>query len=84
MREDGKIDGAEAETMRRFGEISRRDVVKSMLVAGGAVVFAGIGRAPGVAAQDKIRLSQWYHQYGEDGTQEATKRYAAQYTTENP
>lgn len=84
MREDGKIDGAEAETMRRFGEISRRDVVKSMLVAGGAVVFAGIGRAPGVAAQDKIRLSQWYHQYGEDGTQDAAKRYAAQYTTENP
>jgi multiple sugar transport system substrate-binding protein len=55
-----------------------------MVVAGGAVVFAGYGRYEKAAAQDKIRLSQWYHQYGEAGTEDAAKRYAEQYTTENP
>lgn len=63
---------------------TRRDVVKSMVVAGGAVVFAGYGRYDKAAAQDKIRLSQWYHQYGEAGTEDAARRYAEQYTTENP
>ena len=64
--------------------MTRRDLVKSMVVAGGAVVFYGYGRSNQAAAQDKIRLSQWYHQYGEAGTEDAAKRYAQQYTTENP
>jgi multiple sugar transport system substrate-binding protein len=68
----------------RLSALSRRDVVKSMVFAGGAVIFAGYGRYEKAAAQDKIRLSQWYHQYGEAGTEDAAKRYAAQYTTENP
>jgi multiple sugar transport system substrate-binding protein len=55
-----------------------------MVVAGGAVVFAGYGRYEKAAAQDTIRISQWYHQYGEAGTEDAAKRYAEQYTTENP
>lgn len=63
---------------------TRRDLVKSILVTGGGVVFAGYGRIERAAAQDKIRISQWYHQYGEAGTQEAAQRYAQQYTTENP
>lgn len=62
----------------------RRSVVKSMLFAGGAVVFAGWGHAPHAVAQDKIRLVQWYHQYGEEGTEDAVRRYAEQYTEENP
>ncbi len=65
--------------------LNRRSLVKSALYAGGAVAFAGVGRAPaGVLAQDNIRLVQWYHQYGEEGTQDAVNRYAQQYTEENP
>lgn len=65
--------------------LNRRSLVKSVLYAGGTVAFAGFGRAPsGVLAQDNIRLVQWYHQYGEEGAQEAVSRYAEQYTAENP
>ncbi|CAN5644324.1 sugar ABC transporter substrate-binding protein [soil metagenome] len=67
-----------------LSKLTRRDVMKSMVVAGGAVVFAGYGRYDKAAAQDTIRISQWYHQYGEAGTEDAAKRYAEQYTTENP
>lgn len=66
-----------------FG-LNRRDMVKSMLVAGGAVAFLGHGQSTQAVAQDSIRLRQMYHQYGEEGTQEAVQRYAEQYTTENP
>ncbi len=62
---------------------SRRDVVKTMLVAGGAVVFAGYGKAP-AAAQGSTRIVQWYHQYGEEGTQQAAQRYAEEFTAANP
>jgi len=64
--------------------LNRRGLVKSALYAGGALVFTGAGRAPGVLAQDNIRLRHWYHQYGEEGTQDAVNRYAQQYTEENP
>ena len=64
--------------------LNRRGVIKSALYAGGALVFAGVGRAPIAVAQDSIRLRQWYHQYGEEGTQDAVNRYAQQYTEENP
>ncbi|MGH2558221.1 MAG: ABC transporter substrate-binding protein, partial [Thermomicrobiales bacterium] len=59
---------------------SRRDVLKSMVVAGGVIVWSGYGRAPRVGAQDAITLKQWYHQYGEAGTQEAATRYAEEFT----
>ncbi len=64
--------------------VNRRDLMKTMLFAGGAVAFAGYGRAPGALAQDTIRLKHWYHQYGEEGTQDAVTRYAQQYTEANP
>jgi len=64
--------------------LNRRSLVKTVLYAGGAVAFAGYGRAPGVLAQDNIRLVQWYHQYGEEGTQDAVNTYAQQYTEANP
>ena len=73
-----------AQSFPRISSLTRRDVVKSMVVAGGAVVFAGYGRYGKAAAQDVVRLSQWYHQYGEAGTEDAARRYAEQYTTENP
>lgn len=62
----------------------RRSVIKSMLFAGGAVLFAGYGHPNRAVAQDNIRLVQWYHQYGEAGTEEAVRQYAEQYTQENP
>ncbi len=64
--------------------IDRRSVVKSMLFAGGAIAWAGWGHAPATLAQDNIRLVQMYHQYGEAGTEDAVKKYAQQYTEENP
>lgn len=64
--------------------MTRRDVVKSMLFTGGAVAFAGFGRTTQAVAQDSTRLVQWYHQYGEAGTEDAVRRYAAAYTEENP
>lgn len=64
--------------------IDRRSVVKSMLFAGGAIAWAGWGSAPATLAQDNIRLVQMYHQYGEAGTEDAVKKYAQQYTEENP
>jgi multiple sugar transport system substrate-binding protein len=62
----------------------RRSVIKSMLFAGGTVLFAGYGHPNRAVAQDNTRLVQWYHQYGEAGTEEAVRRYAEQYTQENP
>ncbi len=64
--------------------LNRRSLVKSALAAGGMTVFAGFGRAPGILAQDNVRLVQWYHQYGEEGTQDAVMRYAEEFTAANP
>jgi multiple sugar transport system substrate-binding protein len=64
--------------------VDRRSVIKSMLFAGGAIAWAGWGHAPATLAQDKVRLVQMYHQYGEAGTEDAVKKYAKQYTDENP
>ena len=62
---------------------TRRGVLKSMVVTGGAVAFAGFGKAPKIAAQEAT-ITQWYHQYGEAGTQEAAARYAQEFTAANP
>ncbi len=59
--------------------LNRRNVVKSMLFAGGALAFNGYGRSTQAVAQDKIRLSQWYHEYGEAGTEQAVQKYAQDY-----
>ncbi|WP_207898606.1 ABC transporter substrate-binding protein [Amycolatopsis pittospori] len=69
--------------------ISRRDfLVGSMLFAGGAVVSACATGDPlnkgGNSSGAKVTLNQWYHAYGEDGTQEAVKRYAREFTKANP
>lgn len=64
--------------------MSRRGFVQRMIVAGGAVVYAGAENYNYVAAQNKVKLTQWYHQYGEAGTQQAAQRYAQEYTKANP
>ncbi len=40
--------------------------------------------AASAAAGEKCELTQWYHQYGEEGTQQAVLRYAQEYMTANP
>jgi len=64
--------------------ISRRRV----LAAGGglaAVAVAGCGSNSGRpetgSGGSKPALAQWYHQYGEAGTQQAVERYAKAYRT---
>lgn len=64
--------------------LNRRGFMKTIVAAGGVIVYNGPGRPDGVFAQDKVNLRQWYHEYGEEGTAEAVQRYAAQYTELNP
>jgi len=63
--------------------LNRRQVLKTVVVSAG-VVLTGQAAIRAAAAQDKITLNQWYHQYGEEGTQQAAQRYAEEYTTVNP
>lgn len=58
--------------------------MKTITVAGGAIVFAGYGRSNYTLAQDQVKITQWYHEYGEAGTQQAAERYAKEYTTVVP
>jgi multiple sugar transport system substrate-binding protein len=77
--------------------ISRRGFLRlAAFAAGGAVLAAcggggggtgtagGATSAPGQASGDAITITQWYHEYGEAGTQQAAKRYADEYSTVNP
>jgi len=54
--------------------------------ASGAATTAASGAATTAAASTggPITLTHWYHQYGEDGTQTAALKYAADYTKVNP
>ncbi|WP_410791738.1 ABC transporter substrate-binding protein [Kribbella sp. C-35] len=65
--------------------VSRRAVLGGALglAAAGVLGACGSNKGTGAAASgggSKVSLSQWYHQYGEKGTQEAAKKYAAEYT----
>jgi len=89
----------EAQQNARSGRhLSRRDFLRATAVTAGAGVLAACGAtggsggettASGAAAEggatgDVIELSHWYHQYGEEGTQQAAMRYAEEYTKLNP
>ncbi len=66
---------------------------RSMLAAGGGVaaaaVLAACGSNSGMSsgssssASAKANLTQWYHEYGEDGVQAAVTKYAAAYDKAN-
>lgn len=73
----------EASWLIRSKQINRRKLMFSAAV-GAAAVAAGSRGFRSASAQDQITLSQWYHQYGEAGTEDAAKRYAAEYTEANP
>ena len=61
--------------------LTRRDFLRGVTVAAGAVI---VGCRPETVSGAKTTLTQWYHQYGEQGTHDAVMRYAQQYTKENP
>jgi multiple sugar transport system substrate-binding protein len=50
---------------------------------GGQPAAGGATSAP-AAGGNAIELTQWYHQYGEDGTQQAAMRYAEAYSKVKP
>jgi multiple sugar transport system substrate-binding protein len=81
---DGRITRDGTGTTNWLARLTRRDLVRTITVSAGAVVFAGYGKSNWVTAADKIKITQWYHQYGEKGTQQAAQRYAEAYTKENP
>ncbi|WP_328687549.1 sugar ABC transporter substrate-binding protein [Streptomyces caniferus] len=65
-----------------MAEIDRR---RLLAVGGGVALAAGLAAACGSntgrgGGGSGPGISQWYHQYGEPGTQQAVKRYAAAYT----
>lgn len=62
--------------------VSRRGFLKTVTIAAGAIL-TGCGQSndlPGF----RVTLTQWYHQYGEKGTQDAVMRYAQEYTKLHP
>lgn len=64
--------------------VSRRNFLgTSLLFVAGTAVACSSGGGSG-SSSAKITLNQWYHAYGEQGTQQAVKRYAAAYTKANP
>jgi multiple sugar transport system substrate-binding protein len=62
--------------------ISRRSFLRTATFFAGAVL-AGCDRREAVPGA-RVTLKQWYHQYGEAGTQQAVLRYAEEYTRHNP
>lgn len=57
---------------------------RRLLTAGGTLALAGAlaagcGSNTGRGSSRGPALSQWYHQYGEPGTEQAVRRYAASY-----
>lgn len=64
--------------------LSRRTFIS---IAGGAAAVAGLaacgsntgGVDTGGEGGSNVELSQWYHEYGEEGVKEAVERYAADY-----
>jgi multiple sugar transport system substrate-binding protein len=61
--------------------MTRRQFIALCTVTAGAVIT---GCAPRGANGSRVTLTQWYHEYGQQGTQEAVLRYAAEYTRSNP
>jgi multiple sugar transport system substrate-binding protein len=60
--------------------LTRRDFLRGVTVTAGALF---VGCRP-QSASSGVTLSQWYHQYGEEGTHDAVLRYAQAYTKANP
>lgn len=63
--------------------VPRRAVLRSLAGAAGLAAVGGLGAAcgdnTGRGGGSGTQLRQWYHQYGEAGTQQAAERYAKAY-----
>ena len=74
------------------GPLTRRGLLRGsvLFVAGAAVAACGgdplakTKSTPAAGGAPKITLNHWYHEYGEEGTQQAAMRYAADFTKANP
>jgi multiple sugar transport system substrate-binding protein len=80
---------SKSETERIVKPVSRRTFLAgAAALAGGAAVAAcggsSLGQGGSGGGGNKIVLTQYYHQYGEKGTQQAVERYAADYMKQNP
>jgi multiple sugar transport system substrate-binding protein len=64
-------------TMRK-GSFSRRNLLRGAGGAAAAAALAACGSNTGRSGGGKS-LSQWYHQYGEAGTQQAAEKFAKAY-----
>jgi multiple sugar transport system substrate-binding protein len=76
--------GGGALSRRRFLSLSGLAVAGALGVAAcgsntGRNASGATGAASGGRSSGKPALAQWYHQYGEPGTQQAVQRYAAAY-----
>lgn len=60
---------------------SRREFL-TLAAVSGVSLLAGCGK-PGMTGK-RVTLTQWYHQYGETGTQQAVQRYADEYMRLHP
>src|SRR5581483_1452110 len=65
--------------------LSRRRLLRLSggVAAAGALAACGSNTGRGSGSSSKVTLSQWYHQYGEAGTQQAAQRYAKAYPNAN-
>ncbi|MFF4837520.1 ABC transporter substrate-binding protein [Streptomyces sp. NPDC001315] len=72
--------------MTTSSALSRRGFLGTSLlfVAGTAVACSSDPQGTAAAKGAKVTLTQWYHQYGEEGTQAAVKRYAEEFTKAHP
>jgi multiple sugar transport system substrate-binding protein len=68
--------------MTEGARASRRDFLRGTggLAMLGALAACGSNRGGGAGSSSSGGLAQWYHAYGEKGTEQAAKRYAAAYT----
>ena len=73
----------DTQTKYALNRINRRRFLQAVGAAGTLAVGGDLLAACGgtsLGGSSKITLQQWYHEYGEAGTQQAVLRYAADYT----
>jgi len=63
--------------------MSRRDFMRVAAGVAGAAALAACGGGGGSGSGSGVTITQWYHQYGEAGTEQAVFRYAKAYTAAN-
>ena len=83
-----RLDFGKEEVMEQK-RVNRRDFLRGAAMVAGATALAACstpGEQPGSgqpAGGDQVTIVQYYHQYGEEGTQQAAKKYADSYSEVN-